>query len=113
MSRNQLQFKINHDDHIIFSSRTIPTPINELTREQLQRRLKKFHIKIFDNLHVSGHGGKEDIKELIKLLNPEHVIPSHGDKIKRQAGANIAEELGYTFNKTIHLMDNSSVIELK
>jgi len=61
LSRNELPLKLSADDHIIFSSKTIPTPINELSREQLERRLKKFKVRIFDNVHVSGHGGR-DIK---------------------------------------------------
>ncbi|MEK6844538.1 MAG: MBL fold metallo-hydrolase RNA specificity domain-containing protein [Nanoarchaeota archaeon] len=112
ISRNQLPLRLSHDDHIIFSSKTIPTPINELNREQLERKLKKFKVRIFDNVHVSGHGGREDLRELIRLTNPEHVIPSHGDLKKTTAGAKLAEELGYKMNKTVHLAQNGQCINL-
>jgi len=112
ISRNQLPFKLRDDDHIIFSSKTIPTPVNEQNREQLERRLKKSKVRIFDNVHVSGHGGREDLRDLIKLTNPEHVIPSHGDLKKTTAGAKLAEEVGYKIGKTVHLMQNGQSITL-
>lgn len=113
ISRNKLPLKLGYEDHIIFSSKTIPTPINELNREQLERRLRKFKVRIFDNIHISGHGGREDLRDLIKLTNPEHVIPSHGDLKKTTAGARLAEELGYKMNKTVHLAQNGQCITLK
>ncbi len=112
ISRNQLPLTLSNEDNIIFSSKTIPTPINELNRDQLEKRLKKHQVRIFDNVHVSGHGGREDLRDLIKLTNPEHVIPSHGDLKKLTAGANLAQEMGYKLNKTAHLMQNASMIEI-
>ena len=113
ISRNQLPLKLANEDHVIFSSKTIPTPVNELNREQLEKRLKRFKTRIFDNVHVSGHGGREDLRDLIKLTNPEHVIPSHGDLKKTTAGAKLAEELGYRMSKTVHLAQNGHCITLK
>lgn len=113
ISRNELPYNLANDDHIIFSSKTIPTPINEINREQMERRLKKHQVRIFDNVHVSGHGGREDLRDLIKITNPQNVIPSHGDLKKLDAGAKLAEEMGYTLGKTVHLMQNGKLIELK
>lgn len=112
ISRGQIPLTLSKEDHIIFSSKTIPTPINELNREQLERRLKKHNVRIFDNVHVSGHGGREDLRDLIKLTNPENVIPSHGDLKKLSAGANLAQEMGYTMNKNIHILQNGQSIKL-
>ena len=113
LSRKKLPFDIGKDDQIIFSSQTIPTPITQENREQLGRRLKRTQVRIFDKVHVSGHGGKEDIRDLIKLTNPEHIIPSHGDLRKREAGAQLAQEMGYKMNKTVHLLDNWKSVEIK
>ena len=112
MSRNQFPFVLSKDDHIIFSSKTIPTPVNELNKEQLERRLKKHNVRIFDNVHVSGHGSKEDLRDLIKLTSPENVIPSHGDLKKLTAGAELAQEMGYTLNKTVHILENGKSLNL-
>ena len=112
ISRNQLPLKVEKNDQVIFSSKTIPTPINEVTKEDLVKRLKKNQARIFDNVHVSGHGGQEDLRDLIKITNPEHIIPSHGDLKKTTFGAKLAEEMGYTLNKTVHLMNNGKSIEI-
>src|SRR3989338_8455747 len=112
ISRNQFPLTVSADDHIIFSSKTIPTPINEANRQELERRLKKHHVRIFDNIHVSGHGGREDLRDLIKLTQPEHVIPSHGEEAKRKAGASLAMEMRYTLNKTVHLLSNGQLLEI-
>ncbi len=106
IARQVLHYKLAPNDHIIFSSRTIPTPINEQSRKMLEQRLKKFHVRIFDNVHVSGHGGREDLRDLIKITNPEHVIPSHGDYPKLKAGADLAVEMGYKLGHNVHILEN-------
>jgi len=113
ISRNKLPYELSDNDHIIFSSKTIPTPASEVNREQLGRRLKKKKVRIFDNVHVSGHGGREDLRDLINLTNPQHMIPSHGDLKMLTAGADLAQEMGYKMDKTVHLTKNGSMIELK
>jgi ribonuclease J len=106
ISKGEFPYTLGEDDHIIFSSKTIPTPINELNREQLEKRLRKHNVRIFDNVHTSGHGGREDLRDLIKLIKPQHIIPSHGDLKKLSAGAELAQEMGYILNKNVHILQN-------
>jgi ribonuclease J len=113
MARDKLPYKISPDDHIIFSSKTIPSPENLASRAELDMRLKKHKPRIFNNIHVSGHGAREDLRDLIKLTNPENVIPSHGDISKTQAGMDLAIEMGYKKNYNVHLLANSKGITLK
>ncbi|MEK6847447.1 MAG: MBL fold metallo-hydrolase [Nanoarchaeota archaeon] len=112
MSKDQLPFKIKSGDHIIFSSKTIPAPETIASRGELQDRLKKFNPQIFDNIHVSGHGSKADLIELIELTNPEHVIPSHGDHSKTTAGMHAAVEMGYKKDYNVHLLSNGKHVTL-
>jgi len=113
ISRKQLNYELSPDDHIIFSSKTIPVAVNEANRAELEKRLKKNQVRIFDNVHVSGHGGREDLRDLIKLTNPEHVIPSHGDFPKLKAGLDLAVEMGYKKNYNVHIMENGKNLVLK
>lgn len=113
ISREALPIHLSQDDQIIFSSKTIPSPINEENKEQLEKRLRKKKVRIFDNVHVSGHGGREDLRDLIKLTNPENIIPSHGDLKKLSAGVSLAEEMGYKLHKSVHLLSNGATLELK
>ena len=107
-----MPFILTKQDHVIFSSKTIPTEINEANREELEKKLKKHQVKIFDNVHCSGHGGREDLRDLLKIIKPEHVIPSHGELKKREAGASLAIEMNYKLGKSVHLMDNGTSLTL-
>ncbi len=113
ISRNNLPYKISEDDHVIFSSKTIPAPQNLENKGELEKRLRKLKARIFDNVHVSGHGGREDIRDLIKLTNPEHIIPSHGDVTKTQAGVDLAMEMGYKKDYNVHLLSDGKSINLR
>jgi ribonuclease J len=112
MSRNDLPYKFQRGDNVIFSSKTIPVPINMANREKVHNRLRKSSVRIFDEVHVSGHGGREDARDLIGLLDPEHVIPSHGDMQKLIPMMELSKELGYKIGKTCHLLQNGQTLKL-
>lgn len=113
IARRELHYDLSPQDQIIFSSKTIPAPVNELNRTQLEKRLKKSKVRIFDNIHVSGHGGREDLRDLIKITDPEHFFPSHGEYQKLKAGMDIAVEMGYKKDVDVHIMANGQEMELK
>ncbi|MEK6882325.1 MAG: RNase J family beta-CASP ribonuclease [Nanoarchaeota archaeon] len=112
VSRSDLPFNFKKEDTVVFSSRTIPVPINMSNKEQVDKRLKKASVRIFDNVHVSGHGGREDARDLIRLLNPENIVPSHGDLTKTSPMAELAKELGYKLGSSVYLVENGQKITL-
>ncbi len=106
MARDELPFKIMPNDHVIFSSRIIPSPINLANRQQLEKKLKAKGARIFTDVHVSGHCGREDLRDLIEMTMPKHIIPAHGDLEKVAPMAELATELGYKLGKTVHLVQD-------
>lgn len=112
ISREKLPFSLKKDDHIIFSSRTIPSPVNIANKTQLEKRLKSRGVRIFSDVHVSGHAFREDLRDLIKILNPEHVIAAHGDMHKLTALAELCTELDYKLGKSVHIMQNSQSLQV-
>ena len=112
ISRNDLNYPLGKGDNVIFSSKTIPVPINISNKQQVDKRLKKEKVRIFDDVHVSGHGGREDARDLIEMLQPEHVIPSHGEMQKLIPMMELAKELGYKVGKTCHLLQNEHKITI-
>jgi ribonuclease J len=48
MTKNQLPFTLNYEDHVIFSSSIIPTPINIQNRKVMEDKLKKKGVRIFN-----------------------------------------------------------------
>jgi ribonuclease J len=106
-------YKVDRGDKIIFSAKIIPNPMNYGQRYMLETRLKMKGARIFDDLHVSGHAYREDHYEMIHLLNPEHIIPSHGGLTHTGAYANFAGELGYSLHNDLHLLSNGQRVLIK
>jgi len=112
LSRHQLPFKINKDDNIVFSSSVIPAQTNKEQFAKMEARLKKAKPRIFRDAHVSGHAGREDLRDIMQIINPQHVIPSHGGLDKTEPMADLTKELGYKLHKTCHLMEDGKVLKL-
>jgi ribonuclease J len=112
MSRDTMPFKILANDHIIFSSSIIPSPINVANRKKLEKRLKAKGARIFTDVHVSGHCGREDLRDLIEMTRPQNIIPAHGDLSKLSPMVELAREMGYKMGKTVHLMQDGQKLVL-
>ncbi|MEA3248322.1 MAG: MBL fold metallo-hydrolase RNA specificity domain-containing protein [Nanoarchaeota archaeon] len=112
LSRHQLPFKLNRDDNLVFSSSVIPTKVNQEQFAKMEARLKKSKPRIFRDAHVSGHGGREDLRDILKIVHPQHVIPSHGGLDKTRPMAELAKEFGYKLEKQCHLMQDGEVLKL-
>ena len=112
MMNNELKFKFLPEDHIIFSCRTIPTPTNIENRQKLEANLKNFNVRIFKDIHQSGHAAREDLRDLINLVKPQHIIPAHGELRMTSALADLAVEMGYKKGNNVHVMGNGERIKL-
>lgn len=110
MVRGETKFKFFSEDQLIFSNKLIPVEPNLTNRETMENQLKEQGVRIFRDVHVSGHPAKEDLREMINLTNPENIIPCHGfDKLLKPA-CGLAEEMGFKLNRDIHLMRNGEKI---
>ena len=112
MMSGELKFKFFPEDHIIFSCRTIPTPTNIENRQRLEASLKSFNVRLFKDIHQSGHAAREDLRDLINLARPKHIIPAHGEPIMLNALADLAAEMGYKKGENVHIMGNGERIKL-
>lgn len=63
-------------------------------------------------LHNSGHAGREDLRDFINMVQPEHIIPAHGDLNKLSALAELASELGYKLGKNCHISQNLQKLKI-
>lgn len=99
-------------DHLIFSSSVIPAPVNIASRDKMDKKLRKMGVRLQTDIHVSGHGGREDLRDLVDMLKPEHIIPAHGSLTQETPMVDLAKEMGYELNKTVHLTSNGKVLKL-
>jgi ribonuclease J len=113
LTRGQLPFHFSPKDHVIFASSIIPSPINIANRGQLEKKLKEDGVRIFSDVHVSGHCAREDLRDFIEMVKPLHIIPAHGDMVKLTPLAELATELGYVLGRNVHLMQNGQSLKLE
>ncbi len=106
IANGKTNFEIKPGDNVIFSASVIPNPINKANRNVLERRLKESGARIYTNVHVSGHGGPEDLRDFIRMLEPKHLVPAHGDISHLAAYVELAEEEGYTLGNDVHILRN-------
>ncbi|MBU4373769.1 MAG: RNase J family beta-CASP ribonuclease [Euryarchaeota archaeon] len=108
----ETQFKIEPGDKVIFSANKIPSPMTMANRHAIEIKLKMQGARIYENVHVSGHASREDHWELLRLIAPEQVIPSHGNMAMHSNYVEMAEDAGYVFGDTVHIMRNGEEMVL-
>jgi len=110
--QGETPFRFRTGDNLIFSSSVIPVPININAREKLDAKLRRQGVRLQIDIHVSGHGGREDLRDLLEMLQPEHVIPSHGSLKQETPLIDLAKEMGYKFQENSHLSSDGKVIKI-
>ncbi|MBI5872245.1 RNase J family beta-CASP ribonuclease [archaeon] len=113
MVMGQYKFRFQVNDQVIFACRTIPCPINIENRKFLEKKLEAQGVRLFIDIHASGHAAREDLRDLIILTKPKHIIPAHGDEEKRKPMAELAESIGYKLGESVHLCSDGKIIDLK
>ena len=101
-------------DTVVFSSSVIPG--NERTVQRLKDTLFKkgaevIHYQMMD-VHAGGHAKADDVKLMIRLMNPKYFVPIEGNHFLLHYNAKVAKTLGYD-DKNIFIADNGQVMEFK
>jgi ribonuclease J len=110
MVNRVIPFNFSSEDHVIFSCTVIPSEINIKNRANLEKSLREYGVRIFKDIHSSGHASREDLRDLINLVNPAHIIPAHGEEEMKQALVDLAIEKGYKKGKSVHLVNDGDKI---
>jgi ribonuclease J len=112
IAKGEFEFDLYPKDSVVFSCRTIPTPTNIENRDALENELKQTGVRIFKDIHQSGHAAREDLRDFINLVKPKNIIPAHGTKEMRDALAELCTEMRYKTGKNIFLIKDGQKIEL-
>jgi len=110
MIKENFTFKFEQGDVVIFSCQVIPVPVNIENRQKMEKLLRAEGVRIFRDVHVSGHGAREDHRELLEMIRPEHIIPIHAEPAKGKMVAELAAQLGM---KNTHVMEDGERLSLK
>jgi ribonuclease J len=99
-------------DTVVFSSSVIPG--NERTVQRLKDTLYRkgaevIHYEMMD-VHAGGHAKSEDVKLMLRLLNPTYFVPIHGNHFMLHLNAKVATSMGFK-KENIFIGDNGQVME--
>lgn len=107
------QVHLQPGDRVILSSRMIPgneraifSMINHLCRREVD-----VHCQPHGGVHTSGHGHRDEMKEMLQLVRPKFVIPIHGELRHLTAHRDLAVEVGIPRENTL-LVEDGNVVEV-
>ena len=104
--------KLLPGDTVVFSSSVIPG--NERTVQRLKDTLLRkgaevIHYQMMD-VHAGGHAKADDVKLMIRLINPKYFIPIEGNHFLLHYNAKVAQSMGFP-KENIFIGDNGQVME--
>ena len=106
--------KLRPDDVVVFSSS--PIPGNALSISRTINKLCLQGVKVYtnsniSNIHTSGHANKEELKLMIRLLQPNYMLPFHGEYRMLKSHADLAIMCGVKKENTF-ILDNGDTLIL-
>ena len=105
--------KITPNDVVVLSSSAIPG--NEKLIGKIINALVKNGVKVVhdssEEIHVSGHACREELKLMMALTKPKYFMPIHGEYRHLYANKDIAEFMGIP-SENIFISDIGRVIEI-
>ena len=107
------QVQIVAGDTVVISATSIPG--NEaLVNKTTDSLFRQGASVIYDRLaqvHVHGHGSREELKLLLSLVKPKFFVPVHGEYRHLSLHANLAQSMGIP-RDNIFILENGDVLEL-
>ena len=102
-------------DVVVFSSSAIPG--NALSISRTINKLYLKGVKVYTNtslsdVHTSGHAYEEELKLMIRLINPTYVMPFHGEYRMLKKHADIAIDCGIPKENTF-VLENGDVLSIR
>ena len=107
-------WKVEAGDSLIFTSS--PIMDNRSKVEILTNGIYTLGAEIFENsleypLHTSGHASQRDLELMLRITNPKHFFPYHGNFRMLKSHAKLAEGVGVD-PKRIFVCENGQILEL-
>ncbi|MDZ4196911.1 MAG: ribonuclease J [Candidatus Izemoplasmatales bacterium] len=108
------QIQLIPGDTVILSSSPIPgnqESVNKTINLLYKNGAKVITQSPFADVHASGHGGQNELKLMLKLLNPKYFMPIHGEYRMLKKHATLGMECGIPKDHTF-IMDNGDLLAL-
>ncbi|MBC8495459.1 MBL fold metallo-hydrolase [archaeon] len=103
-------FNFKPGDIVIFSCTVIPVEGNLDNRNRLEEALKQKHVDVYKDIHASGHARHEDHRDFLKIVEPEYLIPLHGDRERMEKMKELGIEEGIEEKKVLILRNDERIV---
>ncbi len=106
------QISLREGDTVILSATPIPgnEELFNRTVDNLFRQGVDVLYHELGDVHVSGHGGREDYRHMLQLVRPRHFVPVHGEYRHLVLHARLAEESGVP-KANVYIIEDGQTLE--
>lgn len=112
-NREHHEIEIHDQDTVIISA--TPIPGNETSVYRIIDRLFNQGAEVIYSararVHVSGHASRDELRRMIEMVRPEHVLPTHGEFRHLALYADLARETGIPDDR-IHMVAPGDVVSI-
>ncbi|MEX1021186.1 MAG: ribonuclease J [Litorilinea sp.] len=106
------QITLREGDTVVLSA--MPIPGNEELFNRTVDNLFRQGVDVvyyqFGDVHVSGHGGREDYEHMLGLTRPQFFIPVHGEYRHLVLHGRLAEQVGVP-KENVYVVEDGEVVE--
>lgn len=113
-NRDHHEIEIHRGDTVVVSATPIPGNETSVYRiiDQLFHQGAEVIYPALARVHVSGHASRDELRRMIELVRPEHVLPTHGEHRHLALYADLAREMGIA-DDHIHMVGAGDVLSIR
>lgn len=106
------QISVEAGDTVVVSAGTIPGNEESVSRviDNLFRLGANVIYDAIEKVHVSGHGGQDDLILMQRLLNPTYIVPLHGEYRHLVLHARLAAGMGMPRSNIFIVEDGQTIL---
>lgn len=104
--------EVGNGDTVIIAAHPIPGNEKGVARtiNGLMKRGAHVHYSPLESVHVSGHASAEEQKTMISLLDPQYLVPVHGEFKHQYHHVQTAKAMGIS-EQNIFMLENGGCVE--
>ncbi len=107
------EIRVHSQDTVVISATPIPGNETSVYRiiDQLFHQGAEVIYSARARVHVSGHASRDELRRMIEMAQPKHVLPTHGEYRHLALYADLARETGIS-DECVHMVAPGDVVSI-